>query len=519
MEEKEFVEYIGINDSLHNIVETVNNDKFKKAFVLCKEEIANCNVINIKGNINKYLPNHPISLNKAYYLILDTKVDNIKYLKMNNKEFFIVNIPFLLKIGFNYSLNDSTISYYKYNSNTYLYFNYEFELFKIVKNNQLHQPTKQMEVFQNPMNINLNQNIVLPNNINQNVNNENLKLNILNCLILLYANKKEIIRLSSPVQSLNYNLENYTLVNKSWIDTFKATFYYDEIKKIISYNENLFNTYNDYINNLNYFHSNSEIKKIKARIIGIPDILSSQTKFIPGKKYLTNNSEVLYTYNFEIINNSLFNLLKDFIDDKNEINNYQLEYKIFAGNLTFYFQLKKYHNIFYVYKYDNNNKSYIFVAFIKFQNDFLFQEEINKLLQEKNFSQYILSKKGDLNLNNQIQKLDNSGILVLTDEFKKYYQINQMEQINEMNQMNQMEISQMNQLLNNPQINQLPQKLRIKEQSKNQMDSNFFLFKNFKKFNESLVSLKDLNIHISDFNNIDNYISLRQLIYLPVFLI
>ena len=150
------------------------------------------------------------------------------------------------------------------------------------------------------------------------------------------------------------------------------------------------------------------------RFNGIPDILSKQMKIIPTIRLDQNNVNLRWPINFEIIHESLFNLLKTFSIYINDLNNYQMEYTIIFGNSTLYLQSKKIPNNFYVYSFDNNI-IYKFIAFIIFQNDFFFQSEINQFLKDKTFKQYLLERNIDIKKLNQKQILKNSNNVIIAE--------------------------------------------------------------------------------------------------------
>ena len=501
--EEAIFEYITKNDSFEKIqFQNLDLTHYKKVFIVCQESLPNCLWVDIRG----FLKNYPVSdipLNKANFLV-NIKAANFISLKKNNKEFYIVNDIFLSKIGVNPSYK-SDIYYLKENLEIYLCFDY-IELFMIKKSNN--QIIQKPELSKNDVNTNLNQiiNNINPNNLNnlnmnnnkQNTNN-NINNIILNCLLLFFANKKEILRLLFYNLREKYDLQNYTLVNKVWIDTFKNTFFYNNIKKIVSQEEFKPYTYDNFKNNIQYLHSIQEIQNIKSSINGIPFPvnLSQQIKLFPAKKIHEKFSYIIYPINFVLVHDSLFSLLKKFIHNKNDINSYQKEYKIIFGNQTLYLQSKKNPKHFYVYLYDNN-LLYQFVAFINlFQNDLLFQTELNRFLKEKKFIEYISEKKCDIYKINEAQIIENIGILILTHQFQQINNINKGIQN-----------------AHEPNINN-----NILE-SNNKLDSNYLLFKNYQEFNKTfLKSLKDQNCDLSDINNIETYISLHLLINVPVFLI
>jgi hypothetical protein len=229
---------------------------------------------------------------------------------------------------------------------------------------------------------------------------------------------------------------------------------------------------------------------------------------------------VKWPCNFEIVHTSLFDILKKFTAHVNVINNDQLGYKIIYSKSTLYLQSKE-TNIFYVYIY--NNKSYILLAFIKFQSDLIFQGILNQYLKEKSFIQYLLEKKIDINNLNQkmqIKSSRNEEIANLTI----IYQINQNAEINTQTNL----IVEGNTLINDFQFN-IPNQnnivnpndnnLNIEEKKNDIIKINYSIFKNYQKFYEKLKFLKKKdNFGLSSAIKINEYLSLNQSSYLPVYL-
>ena len=245
-----------------------------------------------------------------------------------NMAWLLQCIDVALKNGINL-FDEPKLYYLKEKMNIYIFI--DNTLFKIEKNS--HTPGLSKNNLNNiPNQIisrnNINPNILNMNNSKPNSNNNinNIKVHILNCLILLYANKKEIFRIISNNLPEKYDLQNYTLVNKTWIDTFKNNFDYKNIKEILLQQNIGTYTYDDFKKNLQYYHSILQISNIISLFNGIPNDLSQTIKLLPGKKVHSKFSDIIYPSNFELVNVSLFNLLKTFIHNKNDINNYQLEY-------------------------------------------------------------------------------------------------------------------------------------------------------------------------------------------------
>ena len=516
MSEKEFIEVVKKDDLLKDIIiQNINLNFFKPVFILCQNSLSN--YPNIKNIINRQISENDKALISSSSLS-SYSIDEIKVLHNTKKEIAIVNNIFLIKIGISpYMLNQTDIYYFSNKKKKILFFKSKGKALSIENKNELSLP-------------------------NRNVNNipilkSEIRINVLNSLILIYANKKEIIRKLSSNLSDKLNFENFTLINKEWIDKFKEKFYYKDIKTILLQYQNTFSTYNDYEINLSFLHSIAQLKKIEERIREIPDILSKQIKLIPCLRIDQKNSELKWPINFEIIHESLFNILKTFSIYINDLNNYQLEYKIIYGKSSLYLQSTKMPNIFYVYSFDNNI-IYKFVGFITFKNDFLFQAELNQFLKDISFRQYLINRNIDINKFNQKQFLLNSnnetiGELSLIRELDykgnyphniinqetniQFNEIIQSEQIINQNSIPQHIPKNQNNLFN--QIGTNFQNLNIGEKKNDISNPYYIIFQNYKKFINDFKEMKNINLAKLEINIIDAYISQKTFVFLSVYLI
>ena len=147
MKGKEIVEYIRINDPLKENDAVIEPDKYKEVYIVCEEPLAN-SYMEIREYVNNFNSNPNFPLYKAKYLVFNINSNFIRNLKKHNKEFFIVNKLFLLKIGVSpYVLNASNLLYNKNDINIYLYFKNKGQILKITKINQINH-----SINQNPIN-------------------------------------------------------------------------------------------------------------------------------------------------------------------------------------------------------------------------------------------------------------------------------------------------------------------------------------------------------------------------------
>ena len=382
----------------------------------------------------------------------------------------------------------------------------------------------------NPMNNSLNNNINYNKNLNPNLNNQKSEI-ILNSLILLYANSKEMNRIFSPNIHENYNLKKYVLINKAWLDDIKNYFNYNEINNLLSQEKYKFNIYDDYKNNLSYLNTLPEFKNIRAKLAIISLTKINQNK--PGNnKNIHPKLNIPIPLPFELINESLFNLIKQYIPN---INEHQLKYKVIFGYSTLYFLSQNESNIIYVYAYiyDNINKKFSLFAICILKDSTIIKGIFDKYLNKMAFKDYLIIKNLKLNLLNQKQNIIGSNgskqaDVILTYQIDQIGQVNQINQANQFDQINQFNqnnpVFQNNQIINeNNEMNQnnKPTDLNQKNENignlqneKNIFNANYSIYKNFKNFLQELKNLKDENIENLMFNGIEtdlNYKILQQI--------
>ena len=419
--QKEFIVHIKASDSLKPIDLTILKTCEANAFILCKYSF-----INYEIDINKFM-NKQLTKEEIRLVNQNSPKFNFSFEQINKIDIYIVDRNYLIHRGINQVfLNNCNLSFYKDNDKVFLYFCEELKLFMIV-------PVKVTKL-QNQTNNNQNLNIYLNNTINNNnimgnelskinnnligsvssdinnINNINIndnKISILNCLILLYDNERLIKkRLSSNIQ--NGEIFNYYLANKDFINNFKNKFYYSNINNILSTNYN-YDNFNDYINNLKYFQSFPEFQNILRNIKDIDSI--NIIRILPHRKYFTNNNEYKWPINFELIHEELFkmllNIYKKSENEIYEIKAYQSKYKIYFGYSTLYINYLKNTVYFFVYNYNIYNNSYNLFSIFK-SNENIFHKLLSKYLMTMTFEHYLILKKIDLNKKNIFQSIMNS---------------------------------------------------------------------------------------------------------------
>ena len=442
------IDHICFNDSL-NLSQSINiiENQIKPVYVLSNNSLINEN-INFKQLINKQISSEKIkSISNPINLNINS--EKLINLQKNKEEFYIVDKIFFTNMGFNEKLLEKEIIFYFNNNSSqkFLIFSREKKVFMIESQKK-------------------------ENKLIQDKYNDDIRIDILESLILLYANEKELDKFFNSNIEDECDLKKYYLVNKKWINTFKDKFNYNQIYQILSqYNQN--KSYKWYEKNINSFLSNEQLKNIVLNYKQIPDILKKEIKLFPEKDKKEIKTELQYPIEFELIPKSLFNLLKQMIDSIKEINPNILKHKIIIGNLMLFIQNNNNPKVFYIYCYENN--SYNIYSIVNYFQEEDFYKEINKYI----------NKNYDKNKLNIIQNILDSNNKIIGGYVLKYGNNN-----------------------------------NIKEDNINYKYEKYYsIYQNYMKYHELFSSQKSQNLDLSNIDNIEIYLSENKLDYLLLYLV
>ena len=275
-------------------------------------------------------------------------------------------------------------------------------------------------------------------NLNNEFPNEDSKLKIIQILILLYANEREVTNLfvqgyiTNPETS---NLKDYCLVNKSLIDKFKQIYHYDLIHNILSI-QNITNI-KQALQNMKYYISLNEIKSHKSMIN--TDITGlSQLNIAPTTQTCGENGIYNFPINFVIIHKSIIKRIVNLIMNSFDDSYYNMQIGISSLFLKSTYDTKK----IYIYQYNNN--LFNIIGVIDLFND-IWKDIYHKYLSKITLEEYLNLKKIDINKKNQKQKILNWAnkllgyiyLIPLSDQNGNITQnINDNEIINNINNLN-----------------------------------------------------------------------------------
>ena len=401
-------------------------------YVLCKNSFDQ-SYQNI--DIGKLFSNN-LSSNEISNMILlgiktDFTFDEIMSFKNNNIDFYIVDRERLSKIFLNQDINQcfSSIKLFQYKGNYILSFDFfyfisfkpKYNTSNFVNENQSN-PNIQININNNNYDELLNDNNIKntgdavynnslinddifnqPQEQQLNINNNNIptkdeKTKILECLILLYGNEREILRLYS--QGGVYDLKKYYLINKIFIDKFKEIYNYNAIYNILL--QQGIKTLNDTLTNMKNYLSLTEIQSL-TYTINIDNYSLSQYNSKPEIKVTGEYGEYKFPVNFVIIHESLLNSLKKCMNV--EANS---EYEINFGKTSLCLRWNIDHDKIYIYNYNNNSKNMIITGIMELFAD-AWKYIYDKHLANNTFIQYLTGKNINLNLTKKKQNLFSTG--------------------------------------------------------------------------------------------------------------
>jgi len=236
------------------------------------------------------------------------------------------------------------------------------------------------------------------------INNEN----ILEQMILLYANDQDFNKSLESKIIDEYDTKEFYLINKDWIENYKNQNYFKEIGKIlekIGFNY----SYKGFCLNVKYIVKNEKFRKIKKNINvkGKKSDFFMEENFYPNAyndefskiKKIENN---VCPKNFALVPKNLFDLLYREIDKSGKYSKDDYKYNTLIGNNTLFIQDKNTNSIFYSFNPDENLLlDYIFIL----NEEISFYNEIVRYIKDNGLEKYINKRKIKHNSEEMIHKL------------------------------------------------------------------------------------------------------------------
>ena len=356
---------------------------------------------NNSNNNNSPQQNKPIEI---YF-----SLNHVKYLIENSKEFCLVNKTYLEKKMQQNEYFGKEIIFYEFENKKCFIFPREKNNNNILEiidenNKNLNENATKKEL-KNIDNNEEQQTLFSNENINEEKYVESKEM-ILRKLVLLYAFEKHFAQLmNSPIKD-EFEVNEYYLINKNWINNYCKTDYYQKyilplfngLEKHLDYSL----SYKGYLISIEGIISfltqktniSSHLKEIKKLIYINIDVLSKEDNFFPKfeVKKLSINEKVQYPIEFILIPENLFDLFFKVIKSSKYTKD-DYKFNALIGSNVLFIQNKKYNNIFYSYLLSENNKrlemSYLFI----YNETKKFFHELREFIKGKDFFNYIIERK------------------------------------------------------------------------------------------------------------------------------
>ena len=272
-----------------------------------KDKIYMANDANAKNVIKKYRQNNRF---KEYQPDADQAhfycpFSLYKSVKMNGKQYVLINKEFWKLICLNKAQNDNGINYYIENESLVLDFGLNGKL-EIMTDDNILNSEKEM-ILKDTNNFT---DIEVDENCDENDYLELKKL------FLLYAYEQELKNKLNNLRYSDDDFDEYYLISKEWMDQYKRYYHYDELCNLINQKENIRNLLiKGYENAKKYieYAANKILITRKKNKESFPQNLKEENTFLSdgSSVNIKNDVEVTFWKSFEIVNEDLKNLLSN----------------------------------------------------------------------------------------------------------------------------------------------------------------------------------------------------------------
>ena len=331
-------------------------------------------------------------------------------------------------------------------------------------------------------------------NIDEQNNELESKKIILKSSILLYAFEKYFIKLINEPIKDEYDINEYYLINKNWINYYKTYTYHQNLIKILD-DKKLTFSYKGYCINLDEIlekiisnNNNNNIlfylKNIETSDKYIFNYLSKEENFIPliNGNIIDNNETKGFLEDFILVPENLFDLFFDRITAP-KLSKEDYKYNALIGDKAVFIQSKQSDNIFYTYTLPDKNDCLVMSSILRYLKKNTFYNEVKEYIKGNGWYNYIFTRKLKYNPSSGFNEIKDGNNIIGN---YKIYQLIDEKLIKEIKSLN----------LSNP-FN------KCKE-----------IYKYYKEFISKLFNLKDNKIPISS-----SIIDITKIDYIPTFIV
>ena len=277
---------------------------------ISKKNYNNARSIIKQNRDNNYIKDYQSDANQKEY---NSPFVFYKDIKMNGKQYFLVDENFWKLICFDNLMNEEGKTNYYIDKNKIIF------LFG-------QRGKVEMETEDNILRDNKEMSLKDVDNFEEQIREYNEEDHILEMkkLILLYAYEQD---LKNKINNLKYSdnhFKDYYLISKEWMEKYKQYYHFDELSKLINQipkiRNVLNNGYGEAKKHIEYVLSKINLTRKKPKDT-FPEILKNENTFLSeGGKIKINNRDIIFWKNFEIVNEELKVLLT-----KSDINEYDFE--------------------------------------------------------------------------------------------------------------------------------------------------------------------------------------------------
>ena len=339
------------------------------------------------------------------------------------------------------------------------------------------------------------------------------KENILKNLILIYGYEKNYDKIFESRIKDEYDMNEYYLINKNWIEKYKSSNYYKDVSNILEKKKYDF-SFKGFCFNLENILKTNDFTKLKNKInVSTNNYISTEKNFYPKKneksfKNIKDIEKDIYCPNeFILIPEFLFDLFYSEINKSETSSKEDYKYNILIDDYIVFIQDKKINSIYYTFFVNNYFNLDLYYLF-NYNEDITFFSEVKQYIKEKGFLNYIAER--NINYNKETLVYKELHKQEEDEKISKYINFQNLgrDHINEINTLKIKKILNENEkllLMNNKfwnSVDKLEDK-GVKTPNYNDIIKNFY--------NNKFKYLPVCIVLDSDINKLNNYLYFKEL--------
>ena len=243
------------------------------------------------------------------------------------------------------------------------------------------------------------------------ISEDDKKENILKNLILIYGYEKNYEKLFESRIKDEYDINEYYLINKNWIEKYKSSNYYKDVYKILEKKKYDF-SFKGFRFNLENILKENDFTKVKNIIsISTNNYISTEENFYPKKneksfkKIKGIEEDIFCPDEFILIPEFLFDLIYSEINKSENSSKEDYKYNILIDDKVVFIQDKKINSMYYTFFINKDLNLDLYYLF-NYDEDITFFNEVKQYIKdkEKGFLNYIAERNINYNKETLIYK-------------------------------------------------------------------------------------------------------------------